>query len=324
MLGRFFLSVTMDLRSNRVFIDQCQEYKSGELAVVCDRLLMPCVEERNLRSAQVLLKPNLISARLGSLACTEGELILAAAMWFLDHGARISIGDSPAFGTAGSVLRKIGIWQQLRSLDIPVRDFNKRVRSVTLPSGKPAGMAADALECDLLINMPRVKAHAQLRVTLAVKNLFGCVVGMRKPLWHMLHGGLNGPFTDFLAELVAVLPDCLTLVDGITAMHRSGPVGGDPFSLGIMVSSTNPVAADRSLLDILHIAPEKSPLMQACIRKGWNGSSLANLSFPFLRPEEARAENFTVPEVLSPIRFDPFRFIRGSVKRLLLKIRCAS
>lgn len=282
------------------------------------------IGSRNIRNAQILIKPNLISARIGLLACTQGDFILAAARWFLDHNANVSIGDSPAFGTADAVLEKIGIRKELRFLGIPVLDFNKRVRTVRLSSGKYTGMAAEALDCDLLINMPRVKAHAQLRVTLAVKNLFGCVVGMRKPLWHMLHGGKEGPFPDHIVELLAVLPDSLTLVDGITAMHRSGPIGGDPFPLETAVSSTNPVAVDRALLMLLGIQPEASPLMQACRRKGLNGTFKGELDFPFHTPDEIAAENFVLPEVLSPIRFNPYRFIQGSIRRMVMKIRSAS
>ena len=141
---------------------------------------------------------------MGFLACTEGKFILTAAKWFLEQGGHVSIGDSPAFGTTTSVLRKLGIIDDLRALGVGVTNFNK-VRQVALPSGLKVGMASDAFDCELLVNMPRVKAHAQLRVSLAVKNLFGCVAGMRKPLWHMVHGGCDGRFAEYLVELMAVL-----------------------------------------------------------------------------------------------------------------------
>lgn len=306
----------MDLTSNSVLLEKCPDYSLQYLADCCGRMLEASLSSANLSSCQILLKPNLISARMGMLPCTEGKFILAAAKWFLEQNARVAIGDSPAFGTTTSVLQKIGIAEALRKLPVSITDF-ARVRHVVLPSGIRAGLAADVLDCDLLVNMPRVKAHAQFRVTLAVKNLFGCLVGMRKPLWHMVHGGKDGGFTDHLVDLLSVLPNGVTLVDGITAMHRTGPMGGQAFPLGIIACSPNPVAVDRALLEVLGLEPEMSPLMRSCIKKGLNGTSLASLDFPFLCPAEVAVGSFAVPGGLHPIRFNPFRFARGSLMRVL-------
>lgn len=312
----FFVEQIMDLTSKDVFLEKCPDYGEQFLSDCCNRILGACISSSRLNSSQVLLKPNLISARRGILPCTEGRFILAAAKWFLDHNARVSIGDSPAFGTCTSVLEKIGITDALRRLPVSITDFT-RVRSVTLPSGLCVGMAVDALDCDLLVNMPRVKAHAQLRVTLAVKNLFGCVVGMRKPLWHMVHGGKNGGFSDHLVDLLSVLPNGITLVDGVTAMHRTGPMGGQAFPLGIVGCSTNPVAMDRALLAVLGLEPVMSPLMQSCMQKGLNGTRLAALYFPFFSPADVAVDCFAVPRALHPVRFNLFKFVRGSLRRLL-------
>ncbi|MCL7489679.1 MAG: DUF362 domain-containing protein [Desulfobulbaceae bacterium] len=309
----------MDLSSNRVLLAKSPAYREIDLLNCFDRLLIPALPPSVLNASQVLLKPNLISARMGKLPCTEGKFILAAAKWFLEHNARVSVGDSPAFGTAESVLRKIGIDDELRRLSVSIADFS-RVRTVTLPSGLRAGMAAAALDCDLLVNVPRVKAHAQFRVTLGVKNLFGCLVGMRKPLWHMVHGGSKGGFADHLVEFLTVLPSGVTLVDGITTMHRTGPMGGQSFPLGIAACSSNPVAVDRALLAVLGIEPEMSPLMQSCSAMGVNGTELAGLEFPLLRPADLAVDSFVVPGALHPVRFRPSRFILGTLRRALLKL----
>ncbi len=313
----------MDLTSNRVFLEKTPDYSEKNLADCCNRILTPCVSTSNLSTTRVLLKPNLITARMGTLACTEGKFILAAAKWFVDQNAHVLIGDSPAFGTATSVLKKIGIIDALHKLPVTITDFTK-VRTVTLPSGIHAPMAVDALDCDLLVNLPKVKAHAQLRVTLAVKNLFGCLVGMRKPLWHMMHGGKQGCFTDHLVELLSVLPHCITLVDGITAMHQTGPIGGQSFPLGVMGCSTNPVAVDRAMIAVLGVAPERSPLMVSCMKKGLNGTNFEALQFPFHTPEELAVDSFVVPAELNPVRFNPFRFVRGSLRRMAIKFSSSS
>lgn len=313
----------MDLSSNCVWLEKLLEYGDRKLADCFDRILGPCLQSENLHSSQVLLKPNLITARISPLACTDGRFIIAAARWFLEHGAQVSIGDSPAFGTTASVLHKLGVVDELRNLPIEIVNFDM-VRQVTLSSGIKAGLSTHALDCDLLVNMPRVKAHAQLRVSLGVKNLFGCLVGMRKPLWHMTYGGCGGGFADHLVELLSVLPSGVTIADGITAMHRTGPINGQSFPLGVVACSTNPVAVDRALLKILGVRPERSPLMNSCFRNGLVGSDLDILDFPFFYPEDLAVDTFVVPEKLYPIRFNPFRFIWGNMKRIGHKLRLPS
>ena len=253
------------------------------------------------------------------LACTDGRFIAAVARWFLAQGARVTVGDSPSFGSARKVLETIGALAPLQFLGVPVREF-RQTREIVLPSGHKASMAAAAMDCDLLVNLPRVKAHSQMLVTLAVKNYFGCLAGFQKPWWHMVHGGCDGRFSDLLVDLLAVLPPSLSLVDGIVAMHKTGPVHGDPYPLSLIAGGVNPVAVDMALLTLLGIEPERSPLWLAARRAGINGTELAELVFSMAEPNELAAYDFMVPVHLGPIRFNPFRFVKNSMKKLLLKM----
>jgi uncharacterized protein (DUF362 family) len=309
----------MDCDSTTVFLaEQAASPRFHQEAAV-DRLLAVQVGDRNLRSLHVLLKPNLITARNGSLACTDARLIGVVAQWFKAQGTRVVVGDSPAFGSAHSVLTAIKALPILRQIEVPVVEF-RRTAEVRLPSGQKAAMAQPALECDLLVNLPKVKAHSQMRVTLAVKNLFGCLSGWQKPWWHMHHGGNESRFVDLLVELLAVLPAGCTLVDGMVAMHRTGPIHGEPYALGCLSGGTNPVAVDTALLAVLGIDPHRSPVWCASRRAGLQGTALEMVSFPWAKPDDFRVQGFEVPETLTPVRFNPFRFVKGSMQRLLLRL----
>uniref|UniRef100_UPI004056A863 DUF362 domain-containing protein n=1 Tax=Candidatus Electronema sp. TaxID=2698783 RepID=UPI004056A863 len=311
----------MRLDSTAVALTRCPSYEQPLLDEGLAQVLA-AIELPGLRSTEVLLKPNLIAAKNSLLSCTEGAFILAAARWLLERGARVSIGDSPAFGTGEMVLRVMGITKELAALGVRAADF-KQGRRVRLPGGGSAVLAAAALDCDLLVNLPRVKAHAQTRITLAVKNYFGCLTGLRKPWWHMLHGGPQGGFCGRLAQIPLALPPSLTLVDGVVAMHQTGPIWGEPFPLGLVAASMNPVAADAVLHRVLGLPPEQSPVMAVCRRAGLNGAELSQLSFPLLRPEELEVKGFLVPEQLNPIRFSLFRFFKSTAHRLRLQRQAA-
>ena len=306
----------MQLTDTTVALDSCPDYEPSSLAAILDRVHRAVDPPVPLADARVVLKPNLIGARRGPLACTGTGFILAVARWYLDQGARVVVGDSPAFGSATSVLSQLGALDPLTRLGVGVSDFS-HTRTLILPSGRQARFAAEALECDLLVNLPRVKAHAQMRLTLAVKNCFGCLTGMQKPWWHMIHGGRDGGFASLLLEILEILPQSLTLVDGITAMHRTGPLGGDPFELGIVAAGRNPVAVDTALVTILGVEPASVPLQQAALAMDFPGSRPEQLCCPLACPDDLRVTGFQVPATLNPVRFSLLSFLRSSLRRLL-------
>lgn len=264
---------------------------------------------------RVMLKPNLVAAqRHEDLACTHPEFVAAAAEYFLDHGAVVGIGDSPAFGTAKRTMAVCGISRALAGLPVHQTDF-KRTRKLRLPGGSLVTLAAEPLECDLLVNLPKVKSHVQMLVTLAVKNFFGLVAGWRKPWMHMHYGGQEQRFAAAIVDLLTVLPDTITLMDGITAMHGPGPINGPPFPLKLLAGAINPVALDSSLLEILKIDPSQSPLWRECRRRELPGCHLENISYPLENPAAWQTTGFILPSALQPIRFQPLHLCKGSLKR---------
>ena len=299
-----------------VALTHCPSYTPAELDAALAQVLTS-IDLPNLRSAKILLKPNLISAKHGALPCTEAAFMLAAARYLLDQGAQVSLGDSPAFGTATMVLQALGITEKLTALGVEIRNFRKG-RNVPLRNGDKAFLAEAALACDLLVNLPRVKAHAQARLTLAVKNCFGCVLGTRKAWWHMKYGRTEGAFHDRLAQIPLLLPPILSLVDGVVAMHKSGPIQGEAYSLNLVAAGMNPVAVDTALHQLLGITPEQSPVMAACCQAQLPGAKKEQLVFPLEKPEDFQSDDFLVPDELNPVRFSPFRFLTSAGKRMLL------
>ena len=186
-----------------------------------------------------------------------------------------------------------------------------------LPCGIDVGLAREPLECDLFINVPKVKAHSQMYVTLATKNLFGIVLGMQKAMLHMRHGGRNGLFPRVIVDLIEVLPAQLAIIDGITAMHHTGPVNGVALQLGCLGCSTDPIALDTAILQMLELDEQRSPLWCEAQRRGCPGASIDNIAYQQRPPEFFHGSGFIAPDELAPIRFNPFRFMRSTLKRLV-------
>lgn len=249
------------------------------------------------------------------MACTHGSFLLALGEFLVDNGAQVAIGDSPAFGSASSVLRKLGIDDRLSRLGIEVVNFNKVVQR-RLDCGVNVGIAAEPLDYDYFVNAPKIKAHSQMYVTLAVKNVFGIVLGMRKAMLHMRHGGPDNMFSRIIVDLLEHLPPHFSVIDGVVAMHGTGPLHGVSLDLGCLGFSSDPVALDTSLLHALQLDPQKSPLWCESKRRGYDGADLSKIYYPMQQPEVFHGSHFLAPHQLSPVRFNPFRFFWNSLRRV--------
>ncbi len=268
----------------------------------------------NTSGARLLIKPNFVALRNARLCCTSPLIIAAVARHCLDRGARVTVGDSPAFGTAQAIAEAIGLPELLRPLGVNVVTLHRGVPVTS--ANVPVRVSADALEADLIVNLPKFKAHSQMRFSGAVKNLFGCVTGVRKAWLHALHGDREGRFTAMICGLLQVLPPSVSLMDGVTAMHRTGPIAGDAFPLGLLGASVNPVALDTAAGQILGATPSQFPIWKQCHSDGLAGTDPQALNYPLLGPDDFDAGGFVLPQTLKPESFRPDILLKSLVKRL--------
>ncbi|KJR98413.1 MAG: hypothetical protein VR65_20525 [Desulfobulbaceae bacterium BRH_c16a] len=302
----------------QVVLQRCAVYEQSAIKAIVETA-MSALAESNFHGKTVLLKPNLISGGVG-LACTHPQFIAAVAACFLDCGARVRLGDSPAFGSAERVCRKLGITQALQGMDVRFVEFSTPVRK-RLAGGVTVTVAQEALDCDLLVGLPKVKAHNQMYVTLGVKNIFGVVSGVNKAMLHMVHGNSHSNFAGIILDLLDILPAQLHLADGVLAMHISGPLDGSPLPLACIAAAKSPVAMDTALLQALELDPRQSPLSQEAAARKLVGSEGGDIVCPILLPQHFHGSGFIAPMDLDKVRFNPFRFWRGMMKRFMLKIR---
>ncbi len=308
-----------DTRTFPVALAQAAGYTDPMLS----RLVAETLQAAGFVPAQgerILLKPNLLRTTPDGLACTHPAIIAAACSYVLDHGATPKVGDSPGFGSARSVARDLGLNALLDPLGVGVINLDHaRVRR--LPCGLRVGISFKVYQYDRLLNLPKLKAHGQMRVTGAVKNLFGCVAGVRKAVAHFRHGDQQNRFHSLLLEIREVLPPVHSLLDGIVAMHVKGPVDGSPFELGLLASAASPVALDTALYSLLDLQPADVPLWNEAFKRGLPDSEAANLSFPLQQPDQFDAHGLQIPQTLKPESFNPARLAISTCRRIWARMR---
>ena len=268
--------------------------------------------------SRVLLKPNLLAPSEDGLCCTHPQVVAAACDYVTAHGAAPVVGDSPAFGSAMRVAHNIGLDILLKKRGVELITL-EHPRSITLPCGLTTSISRHALDTDAILNIPRLKAHSQFRITCGMKNLFGCVSGVRKALAHSKHGDRQNAFRNILIEIHDVLPPVTSLLDGIVVMDGTGPSGGDPFPLGVIAASSSTSALDTAAYMMVRTMPESIPLWNELRLRGAPAAFRRNLHFPQIRAEQIDGSAFRFPHALKPETFNPARLLRSAIKRFVMR-----
>ncbi len=269
---------------------------------------------------RVLLKPNLLTGARPTKECvTRPEIVYGVAELVKAAGGYPFVGDSPAFGSAHGVAEANGYLPWLEQASIPVQELHGQ-RYATEASGELAHLrlSKEAMNADVVINLPKVKSHVQLTLTLGVKNLFGCVPGKMKAWWHMEAGKDRDRFGTMLVETARAIAPQLTIIDGIIGHEGNGPSGGEPRALGVLGASTDVFALDRALIEIVGAHPNDIPTVAQSQRLGVC-PDLADIVFPLRCPEELAIADWQYPAQLMPIDFGMPRVVRSTFKHLYIR-----
>jgi len=209
---------------------------------------------------RVLLKPNLIFGKSPDKAVTTHPTIVRGIIEIVREAGGIPfIGDSPGLGGATRAAEKAGIKRVADEANCPLVDFNRPIVPEKRKGKVFRKLEIDqsVLDADVVINLPKWKTHSQTLLTLGIKNLFGCVPGAKKALWHLQAGEDRTRFAGVLIDLYQVIQPSLTILDGVVAMEGNGPSSGDPTSIGLILASSDALSLDQVVCDLLAI-PRKS------------------------------------------------------------------
>lgn len=203
---------------------------------------------------RVLIKPNLNDTGL----VTNIDLTDALITLLREHGiSHIAMGEA-TFGTAHMtdvLFRKNAYTELSEKHGIPLYNFN-RSQAVPVPVRDPLvtdtlHIAREAMEADAIINLPVMKVHYATKVTLAMKNLKGLLVGDEKPRFHDI--GLNKA----IADLNKTITPVLHIIDATTCMERMGPKGGDLVRLDLLLAGGSAAHTDSTGARIMGYDPQE-------------------------------------------------------------------
>ena len=219
---------------------------------------------------KVLLKVNLVSGHdVERRVTTDPSIVRAVAKIVIESGGVPMIADSPGIDGFNGAAEKAGFMNIARELGIECREL-------TDPVDLPVNEGADfrriqvsryVLEADKVLNLAKLKTHAQMYLTMGVKNLFGCVPGRLKAGWHYNVGLNREKFASLLLDIYLGVRPAFTILDGVIGMHKEGPTSGEPYGFGIMGACVDALSMDFALCRMLGGKLEDYPLYVAAKKR---------------------------------------------------------
>jgi uncharacterized protein (DUF362 family) len=308
-----------------VAITRCSDYSTQKIAgaIETQLRLLGGLEKFIKREDTVLLKPNFIAPRSRRYATqTDPTVIIETAKLLKDFGARPFVGDSPAWGNVFTCVKALKLEEPLRKLSVPVKQLDKPKKCRIGAKNTKVGISSVALDADVIINLAKFKTHQQLIATFAVKNMFGCVSGKRKALWHFAKGGNHDDFCELLIAIFKFLNPALTIIDAVTVMDGPGPIKGRARPLGYLIGGTEPIACETVCCGLVNIKPEDLPIIKTARQMGLGCSEPEKIKILGDDFPETVCTNFELPKLI-PLRFSFLHVCKSICKQALLLAKSA-
>jgi len=204
-------------------------------------------------NSSVLLKPNFLSVvEKGSPVITHYAMFEAVIRIVKEYSNNIAFGDSPGSGDGRKAAERSGLMEVANRYGVSFVDFNEEVH-VELDNPlmyKFWNVARAPYEADVVITLPKLKTHAMMYYTGAIKNQFGCIPGSQKASWHTkLPDAVN--FGKMLLDLNSVVKTSFAILDGIIAMEGNGPRNGTPKKMDAIIMGKSLTAVDSTAVRLI-------------------------------------------------------------------------
>jgi uncharacterized protein (DUF362 family) len=306
---------------NTVALARCTEYKTHQVEAAVRRSvdLLGGMARFVEPGQRVLVKPNILSASDPDRAVTSHPLVVRAVVKLAQEaGGRVLIADNPFVPPLGR-----GAWDTLyeqTGLAAVAGETGVELNTTLIAQQRPhpdgalikvMDTTSFLTESDVVISVPRLKTHGFMRLTGAVKNLFGTVPGTIKAGFHVKLQTVDR-FSEMLLDLVSFVRPALSVMDAIIGMDGDGPSSGDPFPIGAILAAPDPVAMDVAALALVGHQDASVPVISRATARGWStgrvedllllGDDLASMRVSGFRlPPGGRSEMDMVPKFLLPV-----------------------
>jgi len=285
-----------------VAIAKCDDYIDKHVEQALEKVLshLGGIGKFVKKGDRVLLKVNLLIGKAPEEAVTTHPAVVKAVLkQVIKAGGKPSVGDSPSassFHSFEAVASAAGIKQVCDELKVPLVELTEPEETHN-PNGivsKSFMVSSRLKDFDVVINMPKLKTHSLTVFTGAVKNLYGCVSGRHKAVYHV--SAQDGHrFTEMLLDLYPLVRPGLNIMDGIIGMEGDGPAAGEPKKVGVIIAGDNAIAVDAVATTVVSLY-DHVPLFRIAKDRKLAGASLSGITILGEKIEDVQIHDLIRPE----------------------------
>jgi len=246
---------------------------------------------------KVLLKPNLLlPAKPEEAVITHPVFIEAVGAIFKEMNCTVAIADSPGGFVGNKDMDDIYEDTQIKEMasrqNFELLYPNQSIVSEGFPlcwwACPEQSRRAKGFK---MVNLPKLKTHDIMTLTLATKNLYGCISGLHKSHLHRVHPK-TADFTNIIVKLYKMIKPSLHIVDGILSLEGNGPgKRGIPRKLGVVVIADDALYCDYAISKFLGLKDDFNPLIKQAKKEGllqedleiiseFQGETIKDFKFP--------------------------------------------
>ncbi len=233
------------------------------------------------RDKNVLVKPNILAGEPPEKAVTTHPVLVSSVVEkLLQKGAGVMVGDNPGvmgYGKSDKAARIAGITDAAKGCFIQLGG-NPIKHSVPSRYFDHLMIGKEALDADIVVNLPKLKTHGLTFYTGAIKNTFGYVVGGGKMRVHSL-AATPRRFAEAIVDIFQIRPPELNIMDAVEAMEGNGPHNGSVRRLGKVLASDNAVALDTAAIHLIGKKIKAIPHVEIAGNRGLGPVDLSDISF---------------------------------------------
>jgi uncharacterized protein (DUF362 family)/ferredoxin len=270
----------MSNKTTKVSIVNSNKFPNVEDSIVKAIELIEDEFKFNLNeSDQILLKPNLLIGKKD--ACTQPSFIEGIIKYLKKKGIsmdHVFIGDSPGQfkKNATEIAKKVDIYDVAQKNHIEFLEFENEIPyHESVEDGEKLTdyfVSKPVKDCDVLINLPKLKTHGEAKMTGAIKNYWGIIPGGLKAKYHLL-GKNMFEFGKCLADNFSWVyhnkPNRLIVYDLHKVMEGTmGPVSGRMKEWGLVMAGTDELAMDTVALEIGDVGADIIPHLKEANERG--------------------------------------------------------
>lgn len=249
---------------------------------------------------------------------TDLRLLVAVIRLLKERGFHdITIGDGTSSGFYRNkidVISRLRIDRLARRFGVKTLDLNYTPHeAIDFEEETKVRVSKLCREADLFINLPKLKMHFETMMSVCLKNLIGCLVGLDSK--QKVHDSL----AKNILHLNRALKPHLHIVDGLIGMEGTGPSRGTPVKMNLVIAGDDPFAVDLLCARLVGVDHWEVPVLRTALRLGSatsehvrhvDGLDLSKYARSFCRPKAnvlARlASNQRWQRYLIGIRLHPF------------------